>query len=137
MLRYTTLENVALPLIYAGYKKQDRLAMAKEVLEKVGLGDRLTHKPNEQSGGERQRVAIAQSSINNPSIILADEPTGNLDSKTSIEIMKLFDKIHALGNTVITGTYEEDIAEYAHRLIRLKNGKVLEDCANIEKSKTL
>ncbi|MCX7862958.1 MAG: ABC transporter ATP-binding protein [Bacteroidales bacterium] len=130
MPRYSALENVALPLVYAGVSKTVRLQKAKEVLERVGLGDRIKHKPNELSGGQRQRVAIARAMINNPSIILADEPTGNLDSKTSIEIMKLFGEIHQMGNTVIIVTHEEEIAAYAHRIVRLKDGKILEDVVN-------
>ncbi len=125
--RYTALENVMLPLIYAGIKKEEREEMAKEVLENVGLSDRVTHKPNELSGGQRQRVAIARALVNNPSIILADEPTGNLDSKTSVEIMKLFQKIHKKGNTIILVTHEEDIAAYAERIIRLKDGVIESD----------
>lgn len=130
MPRYSALENVAIPLVYAGIKKQERLNHAKVVLEKVGLGDRIMHKPNELSGGQRQRVAIARALVNNPSIILADEPTGNLDTKTSIEIMKLFSDIHQMGNTVIIVTHEEDIAEYAHRIIRLRDGRVEKDLVN-------
>ncbi len=125
--RYTALENVMLPLIYAGVKKEEREEMAKEVLGNVGLSDRVTHKPNELSGGQRQRVAIARALVNNPSIILADEPTGNLDSKTSVEIMKLFQKIHKKGNTIILVTHEEDIAAYAERIIRLKDGIIESD----------
>jgi len=132
MPRYSALENVALPLVYAGIKKQERLEKAKEVLEKVGLADRMMHKPNELSGGQRQRVAIARALVNNPSIILADEPTGNLDTKTSIEIMRLFDVIHQMGNTVIIVTHEEDIAEYAHRIVRLRDGKIEKDFVNPE-----
>ena len=125
--RYTALENVMLPLIYAGIKKEVREEMAKKALENVGLSDRITHKPNELSGGQRQRVAIARALVNNPSIILADEPTGNLDSKTSVEIMKLFQKIHKKGNTIILVTHEEDIAAYAERIIRLKDGIIESD----------
>ena len=128
--RYTALENVMLPLIYAGIKKEEREIMAKKALENVGLSDRMTHKPNELSGGERQRVAIARALVNNPSIILADEPTGNLDSETSIEIMKLFQKIHQKGNTIIVVTHEEDIAKYAGRIIRLKDGIIESDTLN-------
>jgi len=128
--RYTALENVILPLIYAGIKKEEREIMAKKALENVGLSDRMTHKPNELSGGERQRVAIARALVNNPSIILADEPTGNLDSETSIEIMKLFQKIHQKGNTIIVVTHEEDIAKYAGRIIRLKDGIIESDTLN-------
>tara|TARA_B110000116_G_C16788639_1_gene562469 strand:+ start:1600 stop:2289 length:690 start_codon:yes stop_codon:yes gene_type:complete len=129
--RYTALENVILPLIYAGIKKEERELMAKKALEDVGLSDRITHKPNELSGGQRQRVAIARALVNNPSIILADEPTGNLDSETSIEIMKLFQKIHQKGNTIIVVTHEEDIAKYAGRIIRLKDGIIESDTLNI------
>ena len=128
--RYTALENVILPLIYAGIKKEEREIMAKKALEDVGLSDRITHKPNELSGGQRQRVAIARALVNNPSIILADEPTGNLDSETSIEIMKLFQKIHQKGNTIIVVTHEEDIAKYAGRIIRLKDGIIESDTLN-------
>lgn len=125
--RYTAHENVMLPLIYAGISKVDRVEMAKKMLDSVGLADRVTHKPNELSGGERQRVAIARAMVNNPSIILADEPTGNLDSKTSVDIMKLLDKIHTDGNTVILVTHEADIAKYANRIIRLMDGEVSSD----------
>jgi len=128
--RYTALENVILPLIYAGIKKGEREIMAKKALENVGLCDRMTHKPNELSGGQRQRVAIARALVNNPSIILADEPTGNLDSETSIEIMKLFKEIHQKGNTIIVVTHEEDIAKYAGRIIRLKDGIIESDTLN-------
>jgi len=122
--RYTALENVTLPLIYAGSNKSERVQRAKNTLDDVGLGDRMDHKPNELSGGQRQRVAVARALVNNPSIILADEPTGNLDSKTSIDIMKLFGDIHAKGNTIILVTHEESIARYAHRIIRLLDGQV-------------
>ena len=122
--RSTALENVALPLVYAGFSKQARLHQAREVLASVGLGDRVDHKPNELSGGQRQRVAIARALVNKPSIILADEPTGNLDSKTSYEIMALFDQLHAAGNTIILVTHEEDIAHYAHTIVRLRDGNV-------------
>ncbi|MFP4487737.1 MAG: ABC transporter ATP-binding protein [Bacteroidales bacterium] len=125
--RYSAQENVMLPLIYAGVPKAERVEIANKMLDSVGLSGRITHKPNELSGGERQRVAIARSMVNNPSIILADEPTGNLDSKTSVDIMKLLDKIHADGNTVILVTHEEDIASYAHRTIRLLDGEVSSD----------
>lgn len=128
--RTTALENVALPMIYAGYSKKDRLERAKEVLMSVGLGDRMDHKPNQLSGGQRQRVAVGRALVNNPSIILADEPTGNLDSKTSVEIMNLFNKIHAAGNTVILVTHEEEIAENAHRIIRLRDGMIESDTKN-------
>lgn len=122
--RATALENVALPLVYAGYGKSNRMEKAEEVLVSVGLGERITHKPNELSGGQRQRVAIARALVNNPSIILADEPTGNLDSKTSYEIMALLDELHRKGNTIILVTHEEDIAQYAHKIIRLRDGNV-------------
>jgi putative ABC transport system ATP-binding protein len=128
--RSTALENVMLPLIYAGYNKVDRLARAEEVLKDVQLSDRVTHKPNELSGGQRQRVAIARALVNRPSIILADEPTGNLDSKTSLEIMELLEKIHEAGNTIIVVTHEEDIAHRAHRIIRLIDGHVESDEIN-------
>ena len=128
--RYTALENVILPLFYAGIKKQKRIEMAKRTLESVGLSDRIMHTPNELSGGQRQRVAIARALVNKPSIILADEPTGNLDSGTSIEIMKLFQEIHKKGNTIIVVTHEEDIAAYAGRLIRLKDGIIESDILN-------
>ncbi len=128
--RYSALENVALPLIYAGYKKEERLAKAKETLISVGLEDRITHKPNELSGGQRQRVAVARALVNSPSIILADEPTGNLDSKTSADILHLFDNIHKQGNTIILVTHEEDIAMHAHRIIRLKDGEIESDELN-------
>jgi putative ABC transport system ATP-binding protein len=128
--RYTALENVTLPLIYAGIAKAEREKHAKKTLEQVGLGDRITHKPNELSGGQRQRVAIARALVNDPSIILADEPTGNLDSKTSLDIMGLLDEIHKNGNTVILVTHEEDIAKHAHRIIRLMDGEVSADYVN-------
>lgn len=128
--RATTLENVALPLVYAGFSKTNRDKRAKEVLEQVGLGNRMNHKPNELSGGQRQRVAIARALVNKPAIILADEPTGNLDSKTSIEIMGLFEEIHNNGNTIILVTHEEDIAMHAHRIVRLKDGLVETDDRN-------
>ncbi len=128
--RYTALENVTLPLIYAGVPKLDREKVAVESLEKVGLSDRMTHKPNELSGGQRQRVAIARALVNKPSIILADEPTGNLDSKTSIDIMRLLDAIHSAGNTVIVVTHEEDIAMHAARIIRLFDGEISQDYSN-------
>ncbi|MCZ8144227.1 ABC transporter ATP-binding protein [Flavobacterium sp.] len=128
--RTTALDNVALPMVYAGYNKTDRHARASEVLTQVGLADRMDHQPNQLSGGQRQRVAVARALVNKPSIILADEPTGNLDSKTSEEIMKLFDDIHALGNTVILVTHEEDIAQYAHRIIRLRDGIIESDTPN-------
>lgn len=128
--RSTGLDNVILPLIYAGFSKADRIKRGKEVLEQVGLGDRIMHKPNELSGGQRQRVAIARALVNNPAIILADEPTGNLDSKTSVEIMGLFEEIHKNGNTIILVTHEEDIAQHAHRIVRLKDGVVEKDYKN-------
>ena len=128
--RSTTLENVMLPLVYSGIEKKQRVEMAKKVLEQVGLGNRMEHKPNELSGGQRQRVAIARALVNNPAIILADEPTGNLDSKTSTEIMGLFEEIHKNGNTIILVTHEEDIAMHAHRIVRLKDGKVETDTQN-------
>lgn len=125
--RLTAAENVALPLIYNGTSKKLRNEQALEMLNRVGLADRSHHKPNELSGGQNQRVAIARALVNNPSIILADEPTGNLDSKTSVEIMNIFDKIQADGNTVILVTHEEDIAEYSHRIIRLRDGLIESD----------
>ncbi|MHA6249134.1 ABC transporter ATP-binding protein [Pontibacter sp. CAU 1760] len=128
--RQSSLENVALPLIYAGYGKSAREEKAQRALESVGLGTRGKHKPNELSGGQRQRVAIARALINNPSIILADEPTGNLDSKTSYEIMELFEDLHAKGNTIIMVTHEEDIAKYAHRIVRMRDGLIESDVMN-------
>jgi len=125
--RSTALENVALPLVYAGWGKEERIARASEVLTQVGLGDRMDHKPNQLSGGQRQRVAVARALVNKPALILADEPTGNLDSKTSVEIMKLFDEIQAAGNTVVLVTHEEDIAQYAKRVIRLVDGNIDSD----------
>lgn len=130
--RQSSLENVALPLIYAGYSKSERTEMAQKMLENVGLGTRGKHKPNELSGGQRQRVAVARALVNNPSILLADEPTGNLDTRTSYEIMQLFAEIHAGGNTIIMVTHEEDIAKYAHRIIRLRDGAVESDVINNE-----
>ncbi len=130
--RNTALENVVLPLIYAGAPKLEREQRGKDVLKSVGLESRMTHKPNELSGGQRQRVAVARALVNNPSIILADEPTGNLDSKTSVDIMRLFDTIHKHGNTVIVVTHEEDIAMHAHRIIKLKDGLVEMDVVNKE-----
>jgi putative ABC transport system ATP-binding protein len=128
--RATALDNVALPLIYAGYSKSERTDMAMAALESVSLGDRYHHRPNELSGGQRQRVAIARALVNNPSIILADEPTGNLDSKTSYDIMSLFHELHEKGNTIIMVTHEDDIAHYSHRIIRLKDGLVEWDKVN-------
>jgi putative ABC transport system ATP-binding protein len=128
--RLSALENVALPLVYAGLNKSQRIEKATKALNAVGLGDRVTHRPNELSGGQRQRVAIARALVNDPSIILADEPTGNLDSKTSIEIMALFEEIHKRGNTVIIVTHEPDIAEHAHRIIKLRDGLVEVDMMN-------
>ena len=125
--RYTAHENVMLPLIYAGISKSERDEISRRILDSVGLSDRIMHRPNELSGGQRQRVAIARAMVNNPSIILADEPTGNLDSKTSVDIMKLLDTIHREGNTVILVTHEEDIARNANRIIRLMDGEVASD----------
>jgi putative ABC transport system ATP-binding protein len=125
--RTTALGNVELPLIYAGVGRRERRRRAAETLERVGLADRMDHQPNELSGGQRQRVAIARALVNDPSILLADEPTGNLDSATSVEIMELFDKLHAGGNTVILVTHEADIAGHAHRQVTLRDGKVLSD----------
>lgn len=122
--RQTALDNVALPLVYAGIGKEERLERAAEVLRSVGLGDRMDHRPNQLSGGQRQRVAIARALVNKPSLILADEPTGNLDSTTSDEIMRLFDEIHKAGNTLVVVTHEEDIAQHAQRIIRLRDGVV-------------
>jgi putative ABC transport system ATP-binding protein len=130
--RATALENVALPLIYAGYGKTDRDEMAMNTLKDVGLADRAGHRPNELSGGQRQRVAIARALVNDPSIILADEPTGNLDTKTSYDIMDLFQQLHDKGNTIIMVTHEDDIAHYAHRIIRLRDGLVETDVGNKE-----
>lgn len=128
--RYTSLENVMLPLVYAGFSSEKRKKLATEALSSVGLADRMHHKPNELSGGQRQRVAIARALVNSPSILLADEPTGNLDSKTSLEIMGLFEEIHKKGNTIIVVTHEEDIARYAHRIVRLRDGEIESDEAN-------
>ena len=130
MPRTTALDNVALPMVYAGHSKSERVERATEVLTQVGLQDRMDHKPNQLSGGQRQRVAVARALVNKPSIILADEPTGNLDSKTSVEIMNLFNEIHANGNTVILVTHEEDIAAHAHRIIRLRDGLIESDTQN-------
>src|SRR5690554_5957379 len=128
--RSTSLDNVALPLIYAGIRKRERSEKAQLALESVGLGDRIYHKPNELSGGQRQRVAVARALINNPSIILADEPTGNLDTKTSIEIMNLIEEIHSKGNTIVLVTHEEDIAQHAHRIVRMRDGLIEDDYLN-------
>ncbi len=128
--RTTALDNVGLPMVYAGYPKSERNKRATEVLTQVNLADRMDHQPNQLSGGQRQRVAIARALVNKPSIILADEPTGNLDSKTSVEIMNLFNDIHKKGNTVIVVTHEEDIAKYAHRVIRLRDGMIESDTLN-------
>jgi putative ABC transport system ATP-binding protein len=130
--RLSALENVALPLVYSGISKEDRLIKAQKTLESVGLGDRVHHKPNELSGGQRQRVAVARALVNDPAIILADEPTGNLDTKTSYEIMTLFEQIHKNGNTVILVTHENDIAQHAHRIVRLRDGLVETDERNTE-----
>jgi len=128
--RSSSLDNVALPLIYAGYGKRERDERAMEALNSVGLGSRAKHKPNELSGGQRQRVAIARALVNDPSIILADEPTGNLDTKTSYEIMELFENLYAKGNTIIMVTHEDDIAHYAHRIVRLRDGLIETDLIN-------
>lgn len=128
--RYNALENVALPMVYAGVPAGERRVKAAQALRSVGLEDRMDHRPNELSGGQRQRVALARALINNPSIILADEPTGNLDTHTSVEIMRLFDEIYRGGNTVIVVTHEEDIAAYAHRVIRLRDGRIESDTEN-------
>jgi len=128
--RQTALQNVALPMVYAGASKEERTARAEEVLTQVGLDDRMDHRPNQLSGGQRQRVAVARALVNTPSMILADEPTGNLDSTTSVEIMKLFDDIHKAGNTLVVVTHEEDIAQHAHRIIRLRDGKIESDQPN-------
>jgi putative ABC transport system ATP-binding protein len=128
--RLSSLDNVALPLLYAGLSKKERIERAEHALRSVGLAERMSHKPNELSGGQRQRVAVARALVNSPAIILADEPTGNLDTKTSIEIMGLFEQIHELGNTVIVVTHEPDIAEHAHRIIRLRDGATETDDIN-------
>lgn len=128
--RLSALDNVALPLVYAGMSKSERKDRAESVLESVGLGDRMTHKPNELSGGQRQRVAIARALVNNPAIILADEPTGNLDTKTSIEIMEIFEKLQNEGNTIIVVTHEPDIAEHCHRIVKLRDGLIETDMMN-------
>ena len=130
--RYNALENVALPMVYAGVPAGERREKAAQALKSVGLEDRMDHRPNELSGGQRQRVALARALINNPSIILADEPTGNLDTHTSVEIMRLFDEIYRNGNTVIVVTHEEDIAAYAHRVIRLRDGRVESDTEHVK-----
>lgn len=130
--RSTALENVALPLVYAGYGKAEREERAMQALISVGLADRAKHKPNELSGGQRQRVAVARALVNNPSIILADEPTGNLDTRTSYEIMELFDQLHKKGNTIIVVTHEDDIARYAHRIVRLRDGLIESDVQNTD-----
>ncbi|HJB44772.1 MAG TPA: ABC transporter ATP-binding protein [Candidatus Coprenecus merdipullorum] len=134
--RYNALENVALPMIYAGVPARERMERAADALRSVALEERMDHKPNELSGGQKQRVALARALINNPSIILADEPTGNLDTHTSIEIMRLFDEIYRKGNTVIVVTHEEDIAAYAHRIIRLRDGKIESDKENTKYTRT-
>jgi putative ABC transport system ATP-binding protein len=131
--RSDAIDNVALPLVYSGIKKEERLRRANQKLLDVGLGDRINHKPNELSGGQRQRVAVARALVNNPSIILADEPTGNLDSKTSIEIMNLFNEIHKQGNTIIIVTHEEEIAQHALRIVRIKDGMIESDRMSGEK----
>ncbi|WP_420154615.1 ABC transporter ATP-binding protein [Siphonobacter sp.] len=130
--RQTALENVALPLIYAGYSKADRIEKAMLTLKGVGLENRAHHRPNELSGGQRQRVAVARALVNDPSILLADEPTGNLDTKTSYEIMDLFDQLYSKGNTIVMVTHEEDIAQYSHRIIRLRDGVIESDLINPE-----
>ena len=128
--RQTALQNVSLPLVYAGKPRMERITRAEEVLAQVGLEDRMTHQPNQLSGGQRQRVAIARALVNTPSMILADEPTGNLDSTTSDEIMRLFDDIHQAGNTLVVVTHEEEIAQHAHRIIRLRDGMIESDVPN-------
>ncbi len=130
LARYDALENVMLPMIYAGVPKEERLERAKKAIDSVGLTERMHHKPNELSGGQRQRVAVARALVNNPSLILADEPTGNLDTKTSIEVMQLLGEIHRRGNTIVLVTHEEDIARYAHRIIRLTDGQIDYDIQN-------
>jgi putative ABC transport system ATP-binding protein len=129
--RLTALDNVALPLVYAGVSELERRERAHDVLKQVGLQDRVGHRPNELSGGQRQRVALARALVNKPSLILADEPTGNLDSKTSVEIMEMFASIHALGNTIVLVTHEEDIARHAHRMVRLKDGRIESDALTL------
>ncbi|MCA0234000.1 MAG: ABC transporter ATP-binding protein [Bacteroidetes bacterium] len=133
--RMTSLENVALPLIYAGYTKSERTERAMAALKSVGLEQRAGHRPNELSGGQRQRVAVARALVNDPSILLADEPTGNLDTRTSYEIMDLFDQLHSKGNTIVVVTHEDDIAKYAHRIIRLRDGLVETDVVNANPTK--
>ncbi len=128
--QYSALENVMLPLVYSGVPRPERIERAKEALTHVGLGERMQHKPNEMSGGQRQRVAIARALVNKPAIILADEPTGNLDSKTSVEIMKIFQEIHRQGNTIVLVTHEEDIAQHSHRIVRILDGKIEYDIKN-------
>jgi len=128
--RSTALENVTLPLVYAGISKSERVSRAEKTLESVGLSDRMKHRPNELSGGQRQRVAVARALINNPSLVLADEPTGNLDSKTSVEILGLLEDIHRLGNTIIVVTHEEEVAQHAHRIIRMLDGRIFSDEKN-------
>lgn len=135
--RLSALDNVALPLVYAGMSKSERTERAKHVLNSVGLADRMDHKPNELSGGQRQRVAVARALVNSPSIILADEPTGNLDSKTSYEIIGLFEEIHAAGNTIVLVTHEPDIAEFAHRIVKMRDGKIESDVVNPNPVKVL
>jgi len=135
LARATSLHNVELPLIYNGTPATERIARAKEVLEQVGLASRMNHKPNELSGGQRQRVAIARALVNHPSIILADEPTGNLDSKTSVEIMALFDDLHAKGNTIVLVTHEPDIADFAHRIISIRDGMVYSDAPSTRRGR--
>lgn len=130
--RLTALDNVALPLVYAGVSELERRERAHDVLKQVGLQDRVGHRPNELSGGQRQRVALARALVNKPSLILADEPTGNLDSKTSVEIMEMFASIHALGNTIVLVTHEEDIARHAHRMVRLKDGRIESDALTLK-----
>ncbi|MBM3935774.1 MAG: ABC transporter ATP-binding protein [Sphingomonadales bacterium] len=132
--RLTALDNVALPLVYAGVSELERRERAHEVLKQVGLQDRVGHRPNELSGGQRQRVALARALVNKPSLILADEPTGNLDSRTSVEIMEMFAAIHALGNTIVLVTHEEDIARHAHRMVRLRDGSIESDALTINQS---
>jgi len=135
LARATSLHNVELPLIYNGTPATERIARAKEVLDQVGLASRMNHKPNELSGGQRQRVAIARALVNHPSIILADEPTGNLDSKTSVEIMALFDDLHAKGNTIVLVTHEPDIADFAHRIISIRDGMVYSDAPSTRRGR--